>query len=77
MIIDKNYLLKELKYTLDNSDSTAAYCLCQRWILKEALFLLQGRPIEKEPKICNYCGNSLNGNWKWCPHCGRGIDWND
>lgn len=37
---DKTYLLKELTRTIDESDSTAAFCLCQRWILKDALVLL-------------------------------------
>lgn len=37
---DKTYLLKELTRTIDESDSTAAFCLCQRWILKDALALL-------------------------------------
>lgn len=37
---DKTYLLKELTRTVDESDSTAAFCLCQRWILKDALTLL-------------------------------------
>ena len=38
---DKTYLLKELTRTIDESDSTAAFCLCQRWILKDALALLK------------------------------------
>lgn len=38
---DKAYLLKELTRTIDESDSTAAFCLCQRWILKDALALLK------------------------------------
>lgn len=43
---DKAYLLKELMRTIDESDSTAAFCLCQRWILKDVLALLN----EQEPK---------------------------
>ena len=43
---DKAYLLKELTRTIDESDSTAAFCLCQRWILKNVLALLN----EQEPK---------------------------
>ena len=39
--IDKAYLLKELTKTIDESDSTAAFCLCQRWILKDAMTLLK------------------------------------
>jgi hypothetical protein len=39
--IDKTYLLKELTRTIDESDSTAAFCLCQRWILKDALAVLK------------------------------------
>ena len=38
---EKTYLLKELTRTIDESDSTAAFCLCQRWILKDALALLK------------------------------------
>ena len=38
---DRTYLLKELTRTIDESDSTAAFCLCQRWILKNALALLK------------------------------------
>ena len=38
---DKTYLLKELTKTIDGSDSTAAFCLCQRWILKDALVMLK------------------------------------
>ena len=38
---DRTYLIKELTRTIDESDSTAAFCLCQRWILKNALALLK------------------------------------
>ena len=38
---DKSYLLKELTRTIDESDSTAAFCLCQRWVLKDALSMLK------------------------------------
>lgn len=38
---DKIYLLKELTRTIDESDSTAAFCLCQRWILKDAHSLIK------------------------------------
>ena len=41
MTRDKTYLLKELTKTIDGSDSTAAFCLCQRWILKDALVMLK------------------------------------
>lgn len=44
---DKVYLLKELTRTIDESDSTAAFCLCQRWILKDAFALMK----EQEQKI--------------------------
>lgn len=44
---DKTYLLKELTRTIDESDSTAAFCLCQRWILKDALTLLKAQ----EPRV--------------------------
>lgn len=48
--IDKAYLLKELTKTINESDSTAAFCLCQRWILKDALVLLK----EQEELIKKY-----------------------
>lgn len=61
---DKTYLLKELTKTIDGSDSTAAFCLCQRWILKDALVMLkeQEREIkrlklelkEQEPRILDW-----------------------
>ena len=38
---DRAYLLKEAQRTLDGSDSTAAFCLCQRWILKDTIALLK------------------------------------
>lgn len=44
--IDKTYLLKELTRTINESDSTAAFCLCQRWILKDALALLKEQEAE-------------------------------
>lgn len=46
---DSKYLLKEAQRTLDESDSTSAFCLCQRWILKDALSLLK----EQEEQIKN------------------------
>ena len=46
---DRKYLLKEAQRTLDESDSTAAFCLCQRWILKDALSLLK----EQQEQIKN------------------------
>lgn len=38
---DKAYLFKEAQRTLDESDTTAAFCLCQRWILKDVIALLK------------------------------------
>lgn len=43
---DRKYLLKEAQRTLDESDSTAAFCLCQRWVLKDALSLLKEQDKE-------------------------------
>ena len=56
--IDKTYLLKELTRAIDESDSTAALCLCQRWILKDALDLLK----EQEAKypVCEKCGKEID-----------------
>ena len=38
---DRAYLLKEAQRTLSESDATAAFCLCQRWILKDTIALLK------------------------------------
>ena len=51
---DKTYLLKEIARTIDESDSTAAFCLCQRWILKDALALLKEQPEIVKCKDCFY-----------------------
>ena len=61
---DKTYLLKELTRTIDESDSTAAFCLCQRWILKDALKLLKGQEaiIEQYHKADGFL--AAHG-WKW------------
>lgn len=48
--VDRKYLLKEAQRTLDESDSTAAFCLCQKWILKDTIALLK----EQEEKIENF-----------------------
>ena len=38
------------------------------------------KPKEQEETktwtVCGYCSNHLISKWKWCPYCGRGIDWN-
>lgn len=62
---DKTYLLKELTRTIDESDSTAAFCLCQRWILKDALDLLKEQ--EKEIK-------ALHLLVEWAEECDFGFD---
>jgi len=57
---DKTYLLKELMRTIDESDSTAAFCLCQRWILKDALALLKAQePITGETSDGYHTFNEL------------------
>lgn len=66
---DKTYLLKELTRTINESDSTAAFCLCQRWILKDALALLkEQRPVEplsiKQEMFDEYYGAVA-----CCPKC--------
>lgn len=60
---DKTYLLKELTRTIDESDSTAAFCLCQRWILKDALALLneQESLLEEYHKADGFL--TLHGWW--------------
>lgn len=54
---DKTYLLKELMKTIDESDPTAAFCLCQRWILKDALALLKAQESAEAnyEHQCNKC----------------------
>lgn len=83
--IDKKYLLKEAQRTLDESDSTAAFCLCQRWILKDIIAMLkeQETTFEKDGHHirCTSCGNywcdiDSEGNLfphNYCPVCGRKV----
>ena len=52
---DRKYLLKEAQRTLDESDSTAAFCLCQRWILKDAIALLKEQEAVVRCKDCKHC----------------------
>ena len=55
---DKAYLLKELTRTIDESDSTAAFCLCQRWILKDAIALIKEHEwisVQDRLPNCNGC----------------------
>ena len=84
---DKTYLLKELTRTIDESDSTAALCLCQRWILKDALALLkEQKPVRVGKKIkagdvvldfyqCGHCKNAIRKHWRYCPFCGKTVKW--
>ena len=79
---DKAYLLKELARTIDESDSTAAFCLCQRWILKEALTLLKEQEVREltinewrewkaNPKrnpICKLWENDVSPMWVLDPN---------
>lgn len=66
---DKAYLLKELTRTIDESDSTAAFCLCQRWILKDALALLKEQEAVK-PKL-------VGVNTWICGECEALLGWED
>lgn len=76
---DKAYLLKELTRTIDESDSTAAFCLCQRWILKNVLALLN----EQEPKLMLEVEDDDLYAWSpedvsyYCPRpeCGKEISY--
>jgi len=72
---DRTYLLKELTRTIDESDSTAAFCLCQRWILKDTLDLLK----EQEPIALSVCGEPGGDSswWYLCSKCGKPIDHKD
>jgi hypothetical protein len=81
---DRKYLLKEAQRTLDESDSTAAFCLCQRWILKDAIALLKEQeavpPIRIDGKRnhfikCGNCNVDLMSSMKFCPSCGRAVKW--
>ena len=69
---DKTYLLKELTRTIEESDSTAAFCLCQRWILKDALSMLKDRPEIVRCKDCKYATMTSDG--KVCKYCEMEID---
>ena len=67
--VDRKYLLKEAQRTLDESDSTAAFCLCQRWILKDTITLLKEQePVEpiaiKQERI-----DEFYGTVSCCPKC--------
>jgi len=54
-------------------------------VVHDALVLLKGEKTFKPKKqietymsdVCGYCGNPLMNEWQWCPHCGRGINWNE
>jgi len=89
---DKTYLLKELMRTIDESDSTAAFCLCQRWILKDALALLQESVEANCEHQCNKCkfykgvhnvmGHAPCSLWKiggvmWNDYCSRFNLWKE
>ena len=64
---DKTYLLKELTRTIDESDSTAAFCLCQRWILKDALALLKEQEAVVHCGDCeNFCFDNISPNAGRC-----------
>lgn len=66
---EKAYLLKELTKTIDESDSTAAFCLCQRWILKDALALMKEQEAVK-PKL-------VGVNTWICGKCEALLGWED
>ena len=68
---DRKYLLKEAQRTLDESDSTAAFCLCQRWILKDAIALL------KEQEAVVRCKDCKNNGKSQCPLCSTGDPYLD
>lgn len=66
---DRAYLLKEAQRTLDELDSTAAFCLCQRWILKDTIALLK----EQEAKPVKVVKNAYNHEFYYCPRCDRSF----
>ena len=85
---DKAYLLKELTRTIDESDSTAAFCLCQRWILKDAIDLLKEQEaVSADNGKCPSCNwdfengeldfSNINESRFYCPRCGQEVKWND
>lgn len=92
MNVDRKYLLKEAQRTLDESDSTAAFCLCQRWILKDTITLLKEQePIAiKQERIDEFygavaCCPKCDCVWimgdgddmHFCPKCGQAVKWDD
>ena len=90
--MNKKYLLKEAQRTLDESDSTAMFCLCQRWILKDAITLLKEQePITiKQERIDEFYGTVSRcpkcdcvwimgdvDDMHFCPKCGQAVKWNE
>ena len=78
-------LLKVLKEQIEDAEFfNSNYCkMTPVWVFKDMVELLE-KP--KPPKVrtgshqwdkCNYCGNYVFNTWKWCPYCGRGINWNE
>ena len=67
---DRTYLLKEMTRTINEADSTAAYCLCQTWILEEALQLLKEQEAEwiEYPECLKYEG-ALDDSYIVCSRC--------
>ena len=83
---DRKYLLKEAQRTLDESDSTAAFCLCLRWILKDTIALLKEQEavtIKKTKEhgfgvyggICPKCRNWIQSAHSFCGFCGQAVKW--
>lgn len=85
-MLDKEKTIRGMEYLygLMSSTSTEVTQPIANIVL-DALVLLKGektvKPREQEEihtwTVCGYCGTHLISKWKWCPHCGRGIDWND
>lgn len=85
---NKSYLLKELTRTLDESDSTAAFCLCQRWVLKDASAILKEQEAVEPTNSygtfrCGNCRNIVGYNDglgcgyqnNFCSNCGKAVKW--
>lgn len=85
---DKAYLLKELTRTIDESDLTAAFCLCQRWILKDAIAMLKEQEaVSVDNGKCPSCNwdfengeldfSNINESRFYCPRCGQAVKFDD
>lgn len=84
---DKEKTIKGLEYLygLMSSTSTEVTQPIVNIVLDALVLLKKEKNFKPKEKVetyicwtvCGYCGNPLMRQWKWCPHCGRGINWNE